>query len=610
MRSFIRIIVCCLLVNNVCAENLVINTNTTFDCSTEKIYDTIVVKRDAVFQTGACNVTATKIIVYGTLQSGSGRISCDTLIINGVLNLTDRNGVIAISGDVEINGSLINNTANAKLEISGNLLCNSTFENIVDGNFKLLGENKGLYGNIRALSLEVVGSYTNYGTVEIRNSTSGKIPAFFGSGTFTQAKDALLITRAPSTPQLVASAEGNTVRFERNGNITINCAEFYNVEFTTTYNLTKNFPTFSLAQNTIINGSLKFTRQCFLNLNGKSLIFPQWTENSLLQESLEIGGIILNNGAIEIERIEQNQTAHIPLYHSTDFSDFAHMSFTNKEMEYTDFSIRPLQNSIFTDSEILDELPYIPVMYNIASPSTNSMLSFYWHNQKESEGFDPSNCRVAFFNNGIWEAFDVPTQANSTAHPNIYFITTNYANNNNFTFGITSDNFLPVSLTHFSVTKQNSYNELTWKTASEHNCDYFLLLKSLDGLNFFPCARIAGNGTSSFSHKYSFCDKEQIQSVTYYQLAQYDYDGLVWKSNIISAPAYENSTTATLVRKSNTQCVVQTVNDEYCFVSDRNGRIVDTFASNMLYDFSHLTSGIYFVNVGRFKILDNCLIVR
>lgn len=608
MKKIIRIIVYCLWVNSVLAQEECHIAG--FGVCPDISCDVLIVDEGVVYEAGSCDIKVQKLVVNGTLKTGSGTIECETLTINGKL-ATAQKGKIKINGDVEINGSLID-TVNVQLEIGGNLTCNGALENIVAGNFKLLGENKGLYGNIRALHLEVGegATYTNHGTVEITNYNA--IPTFTGTGTFIQGKNALLITHAESSSVLDASAEGNTVRFVRNGKITISCTEFYNIECTTVTNQRKKPPVFSLMSNTIINGSLRFSQRCFLDLQGNTLTFPQWTEKSIVQDTLILRGIILSGGTIQIDEIPSETTVHIPLCDGKDISDFAHVEFTNNGANITNLKIEQWRNTTLADSD--DDIPFIPFMYKIVSQCGNGLLRFYWHKDKENKNFEHDKCRVKFLNGDTWEMFDANTPAQqSTIHGDIYYVATVFANNNNnaFTLGITSgDNPLPVSLTHFSVTKQTCQNVLMWETASELNCDYFVLLKSVDGLNFYPCASIAGNGTSSFAHKYAFYDKEQSAGVTYYQLAQYDYDGTVWKSNIISAPVFENSATAALIRKSNTHCVVQTANNEQCFVTDRSGRIVANFTSNTLYDFSHFTAGIYFVNAEHSQILDNWLIVR
>jgi hypothetical protein len=307
---------------------------------------------------------------------------------------------------------------------------------------------------------------------------------------------------------------------------------------------------------------------------------------------------------------------HIPLYHSDELSDFAHVALTNHDNETTNLSLTRLHNYITDNStaegKSLEDSPYIPVMYEIASQSENSTIRFYWHEQKEEPSFDRNNCRVVFFNDDKWEVFGEKSQAQQSAYDNVYYVSTNYSkiDTEPLIFGIKSETFYPVQLAYFTVTQHFQYNMLTWKTMSEQDCDYFMLLKSIDGINFSPCARIAGNGSSSYAHIYSFCDKELQHGVTYYQLEQYDYDNSVWKSNIITTLSQENYVYAMLIRNTDKHCMVQTLMNENCCITDKYGRIIATFTSNTLFDISNLTRGIYFVNAERSKIADNSFVVR
>ncbi|MDR1761960.1 MAG: hypothetical protein LBR55_05875, partial [Bacteroidales bacterium] len=652
MKKIILFVVYCLLLNVVFAQSddmLIVSGDIT--CTADVNHDIIIIDTDAVFQADTYVIQARELIVRGKFISGTGEVMCEKLtidggtweslaektisvgsdfvannasidgaatpqftvggnmifegassigncalniagncIINGNVELQLQRGVKKVMGDMLIAG-VLNNSANERIEIFGNMTCNGSIE---QGNFTLHGNDKEIHGTIEANTLNIAGCYTNYGTVEVKQT-------FSGSGTYIQAENALLITHAPSSPTLVASAVGNTVRCVRNAALTIQCAEFYNLECSTTYNLTKDFPEFSLAQNTKITGSLRFTRNCYLNLQDFALIFPKWTETSIQQENIETGGIILHGGTIEIDTVEPNQAVHIPLYHSNMFSDFAHVTFTNNDDESTNFSLTRLHNYITnnsaTDGEILDNSPYISAMYDIVSRNKNSTLSLYWHTQKESPCFDRNNCRVVSFNENTWESFGENAQTQQTTHENIYSVTTQYTNTTDgfFTCGIQSENlFLPVRLNTFTASTQLNHVKLTWETASEHDCDYFMLLKSYDGRSFFPRAHIAGNGTSSIAHSYSFDDYEQMFDITYYQLEQYDYNGSVWESDIISTRAPYSKT---IFERNNTQCIIKTTVKDHCYVSNSNGKIIDTFETNSLYDFSHLVPGIYFVNM-------------
>ncbi len=73
----------------------------------------------------------------------------------------------------------------------------------------------------------------------------------------------------------------------------------------------------------------------------------------------------------------------------------------------------------------------------------------------------------------------------------------------------------------FLVLVTNSFGQL-----NEKNNDYFIIEKSLDGINFNSIAKIDGAGNSSSSIDYDYKDFDvSINSTTYYKLSQVDYDG-------------------------------------------------------------------------------------
>jgi hypothetical protein len=88
-------------------------------------------------------------------------------------------------------------------------------------------------------------------------------------------------------------------------------------------------------------------------------------------------------------------------------------------------------------------------------------------------------------------------------------------------------NALPVELVSFEVTPTPQGNLLTWKTASEHNSDYYLLERSTTGeftekdiIQMIPAA-----GSSTELLTYSRVDNSFESTTNYYQLTHVDKDG-------------------------------------------------------------------------------------
>ncbi|WP_207895877.1 right-handed parallel beta-helix repeat-containing protein [Hymenobacter gummosus] len=86
---------------------------------------------------------------------------------------------------------------------------------------------------------------------------------------------------------------------------------------------------------------------------------------------------------------------------------------------------------------------------------------------------------------------------------------------------------LPVELVDFAAKAQNTAALLTWRTAQEKNNSHFEVERSIDGVNFVKVGRVAGHGTSTTAHQYSFTDAEAARqaSTVYYRLQQVDLDG-------------------------------------------------------------------------------------
>lgn len=92
---------------------------------------------------------------------------------------------------------------------------------------------------------------------------------------------------------------------------------------------------------------------------------------------------------------------------------------------------------------------------------------------------------------------------------------------------------LPIELLSFDGFEDNGKNFIFWKTATEINNDYFLLMHSVDGNLFRKLERIKGAGNSTHDIEYSYIHANPSPGHNYYQLLQVDYDGSNASSEII-----------------------------------------------------------------------------
>jgi hypothetical protein len=93
---------------------------------------------------------------------------------------------------------------------------------------------------------------------------------------------------------------------------------------------------------------------------------------------------------------------------------------------------------------------------------------------------------------------------------------------------------LPIELVKFDGTAYDTYNLLTWTTATENNNDYFIVEKSTDAVNFSEVGRVKGNGNSHTYLNYSLKDYDIHNGITYYQLRSVDFDKKEQYSNVIA----------------------------------------------------------------------------
>lgn len=98
----------------------------------------------------------------------------------------------------------------------------------------------------------------------------------------------------------------------------------------------------------------------------------------------------------------------------------------------------------------------------------------------------------------------------------------------------TTNNPLPIELVTFDAIFKQDHIEISWKTATETNNDYFTIEKSLDGLNWHILSRQKGAGNSLVPLTYSLNDTSPNTGLQYYRLKQTDFNGTSTLSNIIS----------------------------------------------------------------------------
>ncbi len=114
-----------------------------------------------------------------------------------------------------------------------------------------------------------------------------------------------------------------------------------------------------------------------------------------------------------------------------------------------------------------------------------------------------------------------------------------------FTLGnrIGGVNPLPIELLYFTATPINNKVNLDWASATETNNDYYIIEKSIDGINFEFVTKVKayGNGNSTNKQSYNALDENPYKGLSYYRLKQVDKTSDFKYANIVSVELKENS---------------------------------------------------------------------
>jgi hypothetical protein len=163
---------------------------------------------------------------------------------------------------------------------------------------------------------------------------------------------------------------------------------------------------------------------------------------------------------------------------------------------------------------------------------------------------------------------------------------------------------LPVDWLYVKVHSINANEQsIQWATSIEKNTDYFIIERSIDGIEFTPVAKITATGNSSQISTYSFIDEFNLNQSTYYRIRQVDVDGMFTYSatqqlypteNAIKL--YPNPAKNKLYLSSNSQDVTPA---EIQLITV-TGQILSKQSSNSLQaelDISMLSPGMYYLQV-------------
>ncbi|MBI5915898.1 MAG: choice-of-anchor D domain-containing protein [Bacteroidetes bacterium] len=121
----------------------------------------------------------------------------------------------------------------------------------------------------------------------------------------------------------------------------------------------------------------------------------------------------------------------------------------------------------------------------------------------------------------------------NTGAGNVTGVSVTYPGGNTVRVTVTSP--LPVELVSFTGREMENGVLLEWQTASELNNEGFHVERMTgDGGRWTEIGFVAGRGTTSETHDYSFLDEKPLPGTNYYRLRQTDFDGGEELSKVVS----------------------------------------------------------------------------
>ena len=178
-----------------------------------------------------------------------------------------------------------------------------------------------------------------------------------------------------------------------------------------------------------------------------------------------------------------------------------------------------------------------------------------------------------------------------------------------FDISVSTTFVLPIDLGAYQVACNDQEQAvITWITNSEENNDYFTVLKSFNGVDFFELGTVEGAGTTSSAREYSFVDESfESATVIYYRLKQTDFNGTSETFDILAHHSCTSGGITIFPNPSNGQISIlaSKMTGQYDLrVLDVAGRLLHQQGVNVLpnqrseqIDLNLLPGGVYLVSL-------------
>ena len=174
--------------------------------------------------------------------------------------------------------------------------------------------------------------------------------------------------------------------------------------------------------------------------------------------------------------------------------------------------------------------------------------------------------------------------------------------NNLRTITVNRVSALPVELLSFSGQCEKDFISLEWKTATEHNSDYFEVLKSRDGENWSSLTTLESAGNSTQELTYTTKDQNNLEGNNYYKLIQVDIDGQSKEYGPINITCDGNVKGYFSIFPNPSSGDFQVVINDKQMIGDGKVFVKDSKGANVITQDVKITTGINLINVYNNKL--------
>ena len=376
-------------------------------------------------------------------------------------------------------------------------------------------QNTGiLYSSSSSDILYINGSFTNTSTAALTNAGSLYVLQNLTNNQASMATGTGTLFLSGTGAQIVAGTQmfrtynlntNNGAGITLNNDLSVNGAHTYTAGIITT-SVTPNYLIYQAGSSYSGDGDSRHVNGWVKKFGATAFTFP--VGNATIERTIGITGLSATS--------EFNASYSAPTPNST-------------QLQY------PLVS--------LDKAEYW-ILNKISGGS--AAVAMNWDNSKVAfPNWVLSDIVVAGYNGSLW--IDQGGSASGNPATTGSITSNSISSFNLFTFGSHSY-VVPLTLSSFTANRTGDYVHLEWKTANEYNVDHFSLERSIDGVNFYSIAEVAGRNSGE-TETYSFNDVTPVSSIVYYRLRSTDIDSKTKLSRVVTVRY--NSTNDDLIQAVN-----------------------------------------------------------